>query len=124
MNVITEDDLASYLRDPSLSDNASLIQIVEWVNELVTEEWSDPADPVPARIMLLALNVAARAWVNDPSRANVESVSRTIDDGSRTERYRTSITQGSIVYLTDDERAMLNGRTVRRSVRLITYGES
>lgn len=124
MDVISAADLASYLRDSSLASNASLQQIVTWTNALVTEEWATPVTPVPTKITLLALNVAARAWVNDPSRANVESVSRSLDDASRTERYRSTANQAGAVYLTEAEQAILAGRTYRRSVRLVTYGET
>lgn len=122
MDIITAADLASWLRDASLATNDSLEQIVDLTNELVTEEWANPIDPVPARITLLTLGVAARAWVNDPSRAHVESVTRSLDDASRTERYRTSSSSGT-VYLTDDELAVLQGKRPPRSVRLVAYGE-
>ena len=122
MDVITAGDLASWLRDPSLAADESLLQIVALTNELVTEEWATPADPVPTRIHLLALNVAARAWGQNPATAHLESVTRSIDDGSRTERYRSATSDGSI-YLTDGELAVLQGRRPARSVRLVAYGE-
>ena len=122
-DVISEADLASWLRDETLEANASIEQIVELVNELVSEEWTDPSEPVPARIKLLALGVGARAWVRNPSTAHLESVTRSIDDGSRTERYRSSGVEGS-VYLTDAEVAILRGEAVPRSLRLTIYGQS
>lgn len=122
-DVITAVDLAAWLRDETLADDTSLQQIVELVNELVAEEWVSPEDPAPARIKLLALGVGARAWTHNPATAHVESVTRSIDDGSRTERYRASSTSGS-VYLTDAELAILQGKPERRSVRLTIYGES
>ena len=48
MDVITPADLASWLRDSSLSTNDSLAQIVDLTNELITDEWVDPEDPAPA----------------------------------------------------------------------------
>ena len=123
MNVITPADLTSYLRDDSLATNTSLEQIVDLTNDLIAEEWSTPVDPAPVKIRLLALNVAARAWANDPSRSNLDSITRSVDDATRTERYRTSNQNGS-VYLTETEEALLNGRARRRSVRLTIYGES
>ena len=122
MDVITAGDLASWLRDPSLATDESLLQIVALTNELVTEEWAAPTDPTPTRIHLLALNVAARAWGRNPATAHLESVTRSIDDSSRTERYRSSTADGS-VFLTDSELALLQGRRPARSVRLVTYGE-
>ena len=122
MEIITAAELASWLRDPALESNDSLIQIVGLANDLVTEEWTNPSDPVPARITLLTLGVAARAWVNDPSKANLESLTRGLDDASRTERYRSSAADGT-VYLTGDELAILQGKRQARSVRLVAYGE-
>jgi hypothetical protein len=122
VDVITTAELASWLRDPALEDNPSLEQIVDLVNELVNEEWASPADPVPARIRLLALSVGARAWVNDPSKTNLESLSRQLDDAARTERYRASAVNAG-VYLTGDELAILHGKRRSRSVRLVAYGE-
>lgn len=121
-DIIDAADLASWLRDDSLASNTSLIQIVDLTNELVAEEWADPADPAPARIRLLALNVATRAWVADPSKSHLESLTRTLDDASRTEKFKSSGSGGS-VYLTGDELAILQGRPQARSVRLVAYGE-
>ena len=119
---ITEVELASYLRDPSLATDASLVQLVEFANELLTEEWTTPVVPIPVKVKLLALNVAARAWVNNPSLSNIESYTRSLDDASRTERYRASSHDGSI-FLTESEEALLNGRSRRRSIRLTIYGQ-
>ena len=123
MEIIAAAELASYLRDDDLATNTSLIQIVGLTNDLLTEEWTTPADPIPVKITLLALNVAARGWSYNPATANLESVSRSLDDASRTERYRTSSESGSI-FLTEAEEALLNGRKQRRSVRLTIYGTS
>ena len=123
MDVITAADLASYLRDDSLAANTSLQKIVTWTNALVTEEWATPVTPIPTKITLLALNVAARAWVNDPSKANIESESRALDDAQRSVKYRLGA-NGGTVYLNEAELAILAGRTYRRSVRLVTYGET
>lgn len=122
MEIITAAELASYLRDDSLATDPALVQIVSWTNDLVTEEWTASASPVPVKIKLLTLNVAARGWTYNPATANLESLSRTLDDASRTERYRTSSESGSI-YLTETEEATLNGRKRRRSIRLTIYGD-
>lgn len=122
MEIITAAELASYLRDDALATDASLIQVVTLTNDLVTEEWASATTPVPVKIKLLALNVAARGWTYNPATANLESLSRTLDDASRTERYRTSGENGS-VFLTEAEEAVLNGRARRRSVRLTIYGD-
>lgn len=123
VDIISAAELASYLRNDDLATNASLEQIVEFTNELVTEEWVDPIDPVPVKVKLLTLNVAARAWVYDPSRSHIESYSRSLDDASRTERYRSSSDHQG-VYLTDSEIATLNGRARSNSLRLTIYGQT
>ena len=122
MSIITADDLASWLRNPSLATDESLRQIVDLTNELVSEEWANPADPVPTRVRLLTLNVAARAWGHNPATAHLESVTRTLDDASRTERYRSTSADGT-VYLTSSELAILHGKRPMRSIRLVTNGE-
>ena len=122
VDIISAADLASWLRDSSLEGNASLNQIVTLTNELVTEEWTSAEDPAPAKIKLLTLGVAARAWVNDPGKAHLESLTRGLDDATRTERYRAS-TANAGVYLTGDELATLQGKRPPRSVRLVAYGE-
>jgi hypothetical protein len=123
MEFITAAELASWLRDPALAADESLQLVVSLTNDLLTEEWTTPVDPIPVKIKLLALNVAARGWTYDPAKANLESLSRTLDDASRTEKYRTSSDSGS-VFLTESEEAILNGRQQRRSVRLTIYGTS
>lgn len=123
MEFITATELASWLRDPSLATDASLALVVSLTNDLLTEEWTTPVNPIPVKIKLLAFNVAARGWTYDPAKGNLESLSRTIDDASRTEKYRTSSDNGSI-FLTEAEEAILNGRKQNKSVRLTIYGTS
>jgi hypothetical protein len=122
MEIIIPADLASWLREPDLAADESLNQIVSLTNELITEEWAAPEDPIPTRIRILALNVASRAWVRNPAHAHLESITRTLDDASRTERYKSSTNDGT-VYLTDSELAVLHGKPAPRSVRLVAYGE-
>jgi hypothetical protein len=121
MEIITAAELASWLRNSALEDDPSLIQIVELTNDLITEKWVDPEDPVPVEVKLLALSIAARAWANNPSASNVESTSVRIDDGATTNRFRSASRGG--VYLTSDEVALLNGEPRQRSIRLVAYGE-
>lgn len=123
MDIISTDDLASWLRDPDLTDDESFQQIVDLTNELITEEWTDgPTTPPPVKIQLLAYGVATRAWVHDPAKSNLESVTRTIEGASRTERYRSG-GAGLNVYLTADELAILQGKRATNSIRLVVYGE-
>lgn len=121
MEIITAEDLASWLRDESLIGNTSIEQIVDLTNSLLTEEWVDVNVPVPVRVRMLGLSVAARAWVNNPATANLESTSVSVDDGATTRRYRSPSRLG--VFLTSDEVALLNGEQRTRSVRLIVHGE-
>jgi hypothetical protein len=121
VDIITAADLAAWLRDTSLATDDSLEQIVELTNDLITDSWTDPDDPVPVRIKMLALSIAARAWVNSPALSNVESTSVRVDDAGTTQRFRSPARLG--VYLTADELALLNGEQRTRSVRLTIYGE-
>lgn len=123
MDIISADELALRFRNPDLADDESFVQVVDLTNELLTEEWTDnPTDPAPIKVKLLAFGVAERAWTHDPTTANIESVTRSVDDASRTERYRSSGSNSNI-YLTDAELALLQGRRLTRSVRLVSYGE-
>lgn len=121
MDIISAADLASWLRDTSLATNDSLEQIVGLTNDLITEEWVDPVDPIPVRVTTLALTIGARAWVNNPATSNVESTSVRVDDGATTDKYRSPSRMG--VYITSDEVASLNGERRTRSVRLVAYGD-
>lgn len=122
MDIITAAELASYLRSPDLATDPALAQIVDLTNDLISDEWGAPVDPIPVKVRLLALNVSARAWSWDPSIAHLESVTRGLDDATRTERYRSVGNNGS-VYLTTDERDLLRGRSSVRSVRLVKPGD-
>lgn len=123
MEIISADDLASWLRDPSLAENESFAQVVDLTNELITEEWtSNPTTPAPVKVQLLAFGVATRAWTHNPAASNLESVTRTVDGASRTERYR-SAGAGNNVYLTSDELAVLQGKRTTHSIRLVNYGQ-
>jgi hypothetical protein len=121
VEIITAADLASWLRNPALATDPSLTQIVGLTNDLITEKWTDPEDPPPVEVTLLALSVGARAWAYDPAASAVESRSVRIDDGATTDRFRSPSHGG--VYLTSDEVAALNGESRQRSIRLVTYGE-
>lgn len=120
MEIITTTDLASYLRDLTVEDQ--LHQIVDLTNGLISEEWVNPVEPAPFKVQLLALAVGARAWSHNPATAHLESVTRSLDDANRTERYRSTSDQGS-VYLTDSERAYLAGGIKVGSVRLFLPGD-
>ena len=122
---ISGEDLASYLdRDPDFATRARVVSIVQRTNRLITEVWESPVDPTPAKVLDLALAIGARAWGIDPSKPQIESVSRTSDGTSKTERYATPVgaRNGRDVFITADELAELNPASSRRrrprSIRL------
>lgn len=106
---LTAADLASYLGVP---ESATLERIVTMTNALITDEWLNPTDPIPASVTSLAWTVAIRAGANPKG---LTSWTRSWDDISRTERMEGSRLAG--VYLTDDELAALNGgsATIRKA---------
>lgn len=107
--ILTVNDAADWLRTPDLVDNPSFQHLVSLVDELVTEEWKWPREVVPARVKLLALNAMSRAWVTSPGERTVESLTRSIDDASRTERYSSTARVGLDGLLTPDELEYLHG---------------
>lgn len=112
-DVITTETLSAYLEDSAILTSTRADKIVELTNSLITEEWVNPVDPVPARVEMLAYTVAARAYYNKPGRGPLESLTRSFDDSSRTERYAVKVgsPDGHDVFLTDDELALLRGTT-------------
>lgn len=122
-DVITLGDLAAYL-DPAAVSGARAELIVDLTNGLIAERWTTPSDPAPTSVRVLALNVAARAWRNKPGHGPLESITRSIDDASRTERYAIPVGDGSgaDVFLTDAELATLNGLPAKARVGSIRLG--
>lgn len=106
--IITPGDAAAYA-STAVTDYVTLV--VGLVNELVTDEWKNPKEPVPVKVRLLALEVAGRAIRNPKGLA---SWTRSVDDASRTERAGGDLTRSG-VYLTTAELLLLHGR--RRRVR-------
>lgn len=101
-SIISDAELASYLQT-EVSSQITLI--VAKTNELVTEAWADPVEPVPARVWTVAMNVAARAASNPKG---LTSWTRSWDDISRTERVEGGNHKFGL-FLTDEERVELNG---------------
>lgn len=121
MDVITDAELASWLGEP---ESAALSLAVDLTNGVIADAWSEPVDPIPARVRALAFTVAARATSN---RKGLSSWTLSWDDTTRTERASEARRVG--VYLTDEELADLNppaAGTVRkaRSIRLHVPGWS
>lgn len=118
MELITTEDLAAYLKDDSVTTDARANLVVRLTNDLITEKWLSPVDPAPASVLILAYAVASRARTNTPGRGPLQSITRSFDDSSRTERFAVpgGEASGHDVYLTEDELALLNGGTKRRRV--------
>lgn len=110
IEVITAAELISYpgSGNPSEPDAAYYVGLV---NGLVTEAWATPEDPVPYWVKAIALEAAARVSRN-PKR--LESWTRSLDDGSRTERVSRADLERAGIYLTDTDQARLGGTTRRR----------
>ena len=111
VDVISASDLATHLGNADLETDPRLVQIVTLTNGLITEKWRNPADPVPVSVQLLGLAVGARAWRATPATGQLESITRSVDDASRTERYvvERGNLDGHHVYITEAELAALNG---------------
>lgn len=102
MDIITTADLASYLRDATVTNDGGAALYVDLANGLVTEAGGAPLlllDPLPIRVKAITLEVAARAWRNPNGFS-----SETVDDYTYR---RDSDTRAAGVYLTDAERAEL-----------------
>jgi hypothetical protein len=118
VDIIDIDDLATDLEDEALTTNQRALNVVARTNALITEKWLSPVTPVPASVVELALAVAERALASTPGRGPLESLTRTFDDMTKTERFAVPGGQasGHAVYLTDDELGILNGGTTRRRI--------
>lgn len=102
---VTDTDVAPF------TSSVDIDTTLELVNDLVGETWANPVDPVPARIRALALGVAVRALSNPK---NVDSVTRSSDQTSLTDRYVARGERAAgVVYLTSAERRVLRGRRRR-----------
>ena len=121
MEVITADELASYL-GTTVTPGLSLI--VDLVNGEIEDAWINPPvdpEPVPARVRALALNVGARAAGNVKG---LTSWTKTWDDVTVTERMEAgTLEEQRGVFLTDADLEVLNGPPERpRSVGTIHTG--
>lgn len=85
MDIITADDLTNHPGVTLTPEQAAWV--ASEVNDLVTEAWCDPAEPVPSWVRRIAIRAAARFGGNP---LNLESWTTSVDDGSVTERTRNS----------------------------------
>lgn len=98
MAIITNDDLASYLRDPSLSSDTTVGLFVDLANGVV-EDVTGTLATAPTRVKAITLEVAARAYRNPNGYS-----SETVDDYTYR---RDADTRQAGVYLTAGERSEL-----------------
>lgn len=115
IEIITADDLVAYpgAGKPSEEDAAIWVMLI---NGLITEVWKTPEDPVPFWVKTIALSTAARASSNPKGLA---SWTRTLDDGSRTERLPDAAVRAGL-RLDDADRRRLRGLGPRRRNRFGT----
>jgi hypothetical protein len=111
-DIITITDLSEWLDDETLASSARAGKIVRFTNNLINEAWSNPVSPVPTWVEIIAIEVASRAWAAKPGRGPVESLTRSFDDSSKTERYAVMAKDANAhsVFLTDDELDKLGAR--------------
>lgn len=102
MNIISIDELASYLRDETVLESSAAVLIVDLANGIVEDTYGPIVEP-PTRLRAITLEVAARAFRNPDGYS-----SETIDD--YTYRRDTETRQAG-VYLTPSERAEIVGMT-------------
>lgn len=107
-DIISTDDLASYLRTTFNPADSAPGLIVGMANGIVREVIG-ALNPVPTRAFSITLEVAARAWRNPNGYS-----SETVDDYTYR---RDADTRQAGVYLTDDERAELLGFTGTSTTR-------
>lgn len=103
ISIITAEELAAYL---GTKVTPSITMVVDLTNDLITEAWACPVDPVPAYVRALALTVASRGASNPKG---LSSWTRSWDDVTRTERMENDGSGRTGVYLTDGEYELLNG---------------
>lgn len=110
IEVITAEQLIAY-PGSGFPTQADADFYTELVNGLVTDAWATPVEPIPVWVVALALEAAGRASRNPKG---LVSWTRSLDDGSRTERLPEAAARVG-VYLTDAELARLAGKKRRRS---------
>ena len=114
--VITETDLVSYPGVVVPTNDATLPQVVDLVNGLITDIIGEDLTPIPTRAKTIALEAAARALRYSEGASSVE---RSIDDWKKVVRYEGP--DGRFqpgVYLTESEEAELRGMLATSDTRV------
>lgn len=110
-DVIKPAQLATYL---GVALDEKIAYLTELANGLVNDEWKTPTTPAPTWVVTIALEAAGRPARNPKGLA---SVTRSVDDGSRTERL-SDVAAQSGVFLTDDELRRLQQRPLSPAGRV------
>lgn len=113
MEIISGEELANYLGASVAADGDRLDLIVELANGLVSEKWANPtdADKVPTWVRAIAFEVAARPLRNP---GGLASVTRHVDDASRTERLSDAAARAGLFLTTEEEARLANSGRTRR----------
>lgn len=120
-DIITDNDLLELTDLLPAATDQQLKYAARRASSLVAGNWASPIDPAPQWVKDIAIDVAARYLANP---RGVTSVTRSLDDASRTERYEGGGTRAGKFYLDDDEFAKLNPKVRTRvgSTRLHVPG--
>lgn len=115
IQIIAPETLMAYpgAGNPSEEDAAVWVMLI---NGLITEVWKNPEEPVPFWVQTIALTTAARASSNPKG---LQSWTRSLDDGSRTERLPEAAARAGL-HLDDADRRRLRGLGPRRRSRFGT----
>lgn len=102
---------ASWVRKPDLATDPVFVGFVDEVYEELAEHWRCPTETLPTVIRAIVRAAIRRGWASGVGE-RLESLTRTIDDASRTERFAASSGVGSAAseygYFTPAEIAVLN----------------
>lgn len=115
MDIITVDDLTTYLAGNTTLTSMQLAQKADLANGVVSEAYVNSVDIAPVWVFALTLEVAARAC--RPSSGGLTRLTRAVDDASRTEQYSETASRGG-VFLTPEERTLLAGKASIGSIRI------
>lgn len=106
MDIITGTELKNYLGASIVVDPARLALIVELTNGLVEEKWTNPTpDDIPIWVRAITFEVAARPLRNPGGHA---SVTRHVDDASRTERLADAAARAGVFLTVEEETRLAN----------------
>lgn len=120
MDIITGGELTNYLGSSAPAAGGRLELIVELANGLVTDAWATPTEPnaIPSWVRAITFEVAARPLRNP---GGLASVTRHIDDASRTERLSDLAARAGLFLTAEEEARLANRGKTRRGGRYGTF---